>query len=89
MYTKEQRHEIYKEALDDHIVDKIHSIETDWPLMGLCNIFTSIGVRAHGLPEFMAHRPKGVRLNILWWPTAPSDPNRERVLRECIEKTKP
>lgn len=89
MYTKEQRHEIYKQALDEHLVDKIQSIEADWPMVGLRSIFESIGADPHGLSEFMAHRPKGISLTILWWPNHPGDPNRERVLRDCIEKTKP
>lgn len=70
-------------------MDKIQKIENDWPLVGLCHIFTIIGVDPNDLPEFLVHRPEDKTLKEHWWPTDSRDPNREEVLRDCIEKTKP
>jgi len=92
--TKEQRHEIYKLALELHLEDKKRNVF----LNGLCSriniarmllgIKSGPGTFTAHYPEFFSHRPK-VKKILYWWPCDPDDPNRERVLRDCIEKTKP
>lgn len=67
-----------------------------WTQQGLCYQINSarrvLGIEVyhaiHHYTEFNAYRPK-IMKDIYWWPRDPDDPNRERVLRECIEKTKP
>lgn len=86
--TKEERHEIYKRALEWLIKHKQGG--DIYGQHGLCLLLLikPIGrFELEDFPEVLAHKPEVVKG--CWWPIDIDDPNRERVLRDAIEKTKP
>lgn len=99
--SKEERLEVYKEALRLHLIDK-HNCQmgtTDKVARhqyGLCllvgramgNLGINYGIESieKGLPELYSKKPDVVFSDGFWWPITPWDGNRELVLMKCIEK---
>ena len=78
-YTKQERHEIYKEAKKIHLKDIKRSKECLYSLDGMCSNLGAAIYKIHkhsyikleemveNLPEFLALKPKYVNIDNYWW----------------------
>lgn len=89
-YTKAQRHEIYTEALR-----LFQSGFSNYLCICIRQSFDTESCEPISLldfPEFAAKKPTGTHEESVWWNEETSEMDhyvRVRVMKECIEETKP
>lgn len=101
-YTKQERHEIYKEAKRVHVADIEFSKRHNFNIDGMCfnlsqslmnlnheSIFTKHDEILDLLPEFLQLKPKNKNKLGFWWIRKNSSTIRIKNYDLIIEQTKP